>query len=142
MEIGRSGISPETVKAICTALPVNEEWLLTGHGEMTDKAPIDRENIKARIKQIRKDNRLTQEEFGQALGYSKLNICFVETGRVSPSDPLIRSICSVFGVRREWLLTGVGEMYPPPEELDDELITWLKEHPEVIRELKERSGRR
>lgn len=50
---------------------------------------------------------------------------------------------NTFNVNRDWLLTGVGKMYGnQEEELDDELIIWLKKHPEVIRELKLRSGRR
>ena len=49
----------------------------------------------------------------------------------------------MLGVNREWLLTGKGEMYGfQEEEIDDELLDWLRSHPEVVRELKARSGRR
>lgn len=142
VETGKCALSPETVKDICAVLPISEEWLLTGHGEMTSAAPVDKGSVKERIKQVRKDKGLTQEEFASSLGCSTLQISFLETERTNYSDKIVSKITSVFGVSREWLLTGVGEMYSPPEELDEELITWLKEHPEVIRELKERSGRR
>ena len=141
VETGKKNFSGKTLEKICSTFSVNESWLLTGKGEMTDKAPIDRENIKVRIRQIRKENSLTQEEFGQSIGCCQQRISFIENGRCFPSDLLIRSISSVFGVNREWLLTGKGEMYgAQEEEIDDELLDWLRSHPEVIRELKERSG--
>lgn len=143
VETGKCALSPETVKDICTALHVNEEWLLTGCVDMTSAAPVDKGSVKERIKRVRKDKGLTQEEFASALGCSTLQISFLETGRTNYSDKIVSKITSVFGVGSDWLLTGVGEMYGnQEEELDDELISWLKEHPEVIRELKVRSGRR
>lgn len=141
VEAGMKNLSMETTKAICTALPVNEEWLLTGIGEITSAAPVDKENIKKRIKQVRKENNLTQEEFGKRIGYSPMQISYIETGRTSYSDELTHRVASTFSVNYEWLMTGVGEMHSPVEdELNDELIAWLRVHPEVVKELKVRSG--
>ena len=50
-------------------------------------------------------------------------------------------VSKAFGVNMEWLMTGKGEMYGNTEEkLDEKLIDWLNNHPEVIRELRRRSG--
>ena len=143
IETGRCSVSEDTINRICSAFPVNESWLRTGEGTMTDSFPVDKENIKVRIKQIRKEKNLSMEKFASSVGCSKQLISFIESGKISPSNLLISNISSAFNVNRDWLLTGVGEMYGnQEEELDDELIIWLKKHPEVIRELKLRSGRR
>ena len=82
------------------------------------------------------------QKFGSVIGCSKQLISQIERGKSNPSNDFISNISSAFGISQEWLLTGIGEMYSAtPEELDDELISWLKLHPEVIRELKQRSGR-
>lgn len=47
----------------------------------------------------------------------------------------------MFGVNYEWLMTGKGEMYNRLEDrLDDSLVSRLNNHPEVIKELRRRSG--
>ena len=141
VETGRSNMSEEVLERICTVYGVNEEWLREGKGTMTDKAPVDKESIGVRLKAVRKDKKLTQAEFASAIGYSKLQICFIETGRNNTSDELIHKVVSVFGVNLGWLMTGEGEMYSDREDrVDDALISWLNSHPEVIKELRRRSG--
>ena len=81
------------------------------------------------------------EKFASAIGYSKQLISFIESGKIYPSDELTRMVSKAFGVNMEWLMTGKGEMYGNTEEkLDEKLIDWLNNHPEVIRELRRRSG--
>ena len=143
VETGKKNFSGKTLEKICSTFSVNESWLRTGEGTMTDSFPVDKENIKVRIKQVRKEKNLGMEKFASSVGCSKQLISFIESGKISPSNLLISNISSAFNVNRDWLLTGVGEMHGNQEkELDDELIIWLKKHPEVIRELKLRSGRR
>ena len=108
---------------------------------MTQMVPVDKENIRTRIKKIRKENNLSMEKFASAIGYSKQLISFIESGKIYPSDELTRMVSKAFGVNMEWLMTGKGEMYGNTEEkLDEKLIDWLNNHPEVIRELRRRSG--
>ena len=141
VEIGRSNVSDETIETICSVLPVNEEWLRTGNGEMTSSAPVDKENIGQRIREIRKGEGLTQKQFASATGYTKMHIHFVEVGKIHPSDKFLHEVASAFNIRYEWIITGDGERHSTVEdELSDELISWLIAHPDVIRELKVRSG--
>ena len=141
VETGRSNMSNEVIERICSVYGVNVEWLLEGKGTMTDEAPVDKESIGVRLKAVRKDKKLTQTQFASAIGYSKLQICFIETGRNNTSNELIHKVVSVFGVNLGWLLTGEGEMYSGQEDrVDEGLISWLNDHPEVIRELRRRSG--
>lgn len=63
-----------------------------------------------RIKELRKALGLTQQEFAEQLGVKRNTIAQYETGRNSPIDAIITSICREFGVNESWLRTGKGEM--------------------------------
>lgn len=67
--------------------------------------------MKERIKNIRKDARLTQEEFGSMLGVSRIAVTTYETGRVIPDKSVRLLICSKFNVNESWLETGEGNPY-------------------------------
>ena len=66
--------------------------------------------MKNRIKQIRKDNKLTQVEFGERIGVKGNTVTNYETGLRNPTDAVILAICREFGINKDWLLTGEGEM--------------------------------
>jgi transcriptional regulator with XRE-family HTH domain len=65
--------------------------------------------ISKRIKQIRQQSRLSQQDFGKHLGVSRDVIGNLEYGRVEPKEPFIDLLCHVFDINRDWLLTGEGE---------------------------------
>ena len=67
--------------------------------------------MKDRIKKIRKEFDLTQQEFADRLKVGRNNIAGYETGKRSPSDAVISLICREFNVNEEWLRTGQGEMF-------------------------------
>ena len=67
--------------------------------------------MKNRIKQIRKENKLTQVEFGEKIGTKGNTITNYETGLRTPTDAVIHSICREFNVDETWLRTGEGEMF-------------------------------
>lgn len=60
-----------------------------------------------RLRKLRKQLDLTQQEFANKLGISRNNIGSYETGRC-PSDAVISLICREFGVNEVWLRTGEG----------------------------------
>lgn len=66
--------------------------------------------MKDRIKKIRADNKLSMEKFGEQIGITRSSVCKLESGENSPSEQTIRLICKEFGINKEWLLTGSGEM--------------------------------
>lgn len=72
--------------------------------------------IANRIREIRKQEKLSQTAFGERLGVSKDVIVNIENLRVQPKPLLINSICREFNVNKEWLLDGIGEMYILSEE--------------------------
>ena len=60
---------------------------------------------------IRKDAHISQTEFAERLGLSRIFISKVEIDQSTLSDRTIRDICREFSVNEEWLRTGEGEMY-------------------------------
>ena len=54
--------------------------------------------MKDRIKKLRKELDLTQQEFADRLGTARNNIAGYETGKRSPSDAVISLICTKFNV--------------------------------------------
>ena len=67
--------------------------------------------MKDRIRKIRRDLDLTQQEFADRIGIKRNTIANYETGRNEPIDSVVSLICREFGVNEEWLRTGEGEMF-------------------------------
>ena len=65
-------------------------------------------NIAERVKQIRKEAGLTQQQFADRLGLKQNSIAQIEGGR-NTSDQTIRTICKEFAVNEAWLRDGIGE---------------------------------
>lgn len=84
------------------------------------------DNIKERIKQIRKYNKLSQENFGKNLGVSRDVISNIEQGRVEPKDLIIEHICNIYSINKDWLLYGTGQMLK--ETVSNMIETLAKEY--------------
>jgi transcriptional regulator with XRE-family HTH domain len=80
-------------------------------------------SIYDRIKEIRKENDLTQGEFGERLGIGKYAVTNIELGRVEPKDNVIKLIAKEFDINEEWIKTGEGEKHP--EITNDEKLAKL-----------------
>ena len=74
--------------------------------------------MKTRLKELRRALHVSQREFGERIGVKVATVGSWEIGSPVPVSRIIQ-ICSAFGVNREWLETGVGEMFTPqPTEKD------------------------
>ncbi len=144
VEHARSEVSEETIKTTCSVFEIDETWLVTGKGDMfvegQSVSMVDKESVGLRIKQIRKEEGLTQKEFADTIGYSHRQVYSVEANRVTPSNEYIRKIASTFNINYNWLMTGSGEKEVVEAVVDEELIEWLKKNPDVVKELRIRSG--
>lgn len=83
--------------------------------------------MKNRIKQIRKDNKLTQVEFGERIGVKGNTITNYENGLRNPTDAVIKAICREFGVNDDWIRNGKGDMYDVPEDETAAVVSDLLE---------------
>lgn len=82
--------------------------------------------MKDRIRKIRRDLDLTQQEFADRIGIKRNTIANYETGRNEPIDSVVSLICREFGVNEEWLRDGTGEMFTP--DASDELEALVKKY--------------
>lgn len=69
-----------------------------------------------RIKMIRNNAKLTQQDFADRIGIKRNTVALYESGNCGVSDAVIKLICREFSVHEHWLRTGEGEMYDLPED--------------------------
>lgn len=72
-----------------------------------------------RIKKLRKELDLTQQELGKRIGIKPNSISLIESGNRNASEQVILAICREFNVSEAWLRTGEGEMFVQRSEEDE-----------------------
>ena len=81
--------------------------------------------MKERIKSIRQELGLSQEEFAKHLGFkSRGKIANIEFGKTEADQDFLRLICRTFNVNQTWLESGEGNMFLP---LEDEEAAYVAE---------------
>ena len=105
-----------------------------------ERAAVDKIGLAERIKLIRKEKGLKQQQFADKIGFSKNYIHYVEVRRYNPSENFIKRIAATFNISYDWLMTGIGDMKAEKKAVSDQLIAWLSENPDVITELEKRAG--
>ncbi len=81
--------------------------------------------LAGRLYAIRKELKLSQEEFGSKIGITRSAICNYENGTRPISEQVILAVGREFSVRPEWLRDGSGEVFVTKPE-GDSLDTLLK----------------
>ena len=85
-----------------------------------------------RIKKLRKQLHLTQDEFGNKLGVANSSISNIEKNRYGITDQMIKLMVKEFGVNENWLRTGEGEMFPEfdrANSIAEHVAQIIKENP-------------
>lgn len=67
--------------------------------------------INERIKFIRTEKQMSQDEFGKVIGLSRSQIGCYEKGIRDITERSINDICREFNVNKDWLVNGIGEPY-------------------------------
>ena len=92
-------------------------------------------NFGERLKKVRKETGLTQEEFALAIGVTRSPIAAAESGKSKLQPLAIRKICELYNINEEWLQTGEGSMKNtyniPDEELKSLLDVYSKLSPSL-----------
>lgn len=92
--------------------------------------------MKDRIKQLRKELKLTQQGFADRIGVKQNTVATYEIGRNPPNDTVINLICREFDVNEKWLRTGEGEMFRKlsrDEQIADFVADVLRDEPDGFR---------
>ena len=112
LESGENNPSEQTIRAICSEFDISREWFLAGTGSMNVcSVQNDSTTLGERVYFIRRNNDLTQAQFGERIGITFSSVSLIEKGKNTPSEQTIRAICSEFRVNRKWLETGEGDMH-------------------------------
>lgn len=82
--------------------------------------------MKDRIRKIRRDLDLTQQQFADRLGVKRGAIANYEIGRNIPTDSVVSLICREFNIEEKWLRNGTGEMFVP--DSNNELGALVKKY--------------
>ncbi|MDR2662431.1 MAG: helix-turn-helix domain-containing protein [Treponema sp.] len=69
------------------------------------------ETVNRRIKKLRKELKLTQNEFSAVITISAGQLACIETEKRIVNDRTIKLICDSFQANDVWLRTGKGEMF-------------------------------
>jgi transcriptional regulator with XRE-family HTH domain len=72
-----------------------------------------------RIKKVRKNLHLTQQEFSKYLHISQSYLSNIETGKFDVTVKIIKDICNLFNINELWLRTGFGEMKNEAFSMDE-----------------------
>lgn len=75
-----------------------------------------------RLKQLRNELRLSQEEMGKRLGVTRGALCKIELGDRKLTEQMALSICREYRVNYFWLTEGAEPMFiGTPDSLIDEI---------------------
>ena len=85
-------------------------------------------SINQRIKTLRKELNLIQQDFAKKIGVQRVTISWMEKEGNTITRQNIKIICDAFNVNENWLRTGEGDMFKPADEPDilDKLQQELK----------------
>ena len=83
--------------------------------------------MEKRLKALRKELGLTQQEFADRIGIKRNAVTNYEVGRNAPADMVLSLICREFNVNENWLRHGSGEMFiDVPQDTIDALCHEFK----------------
>lgn len=70
---------------------------------------IDLKNIGIRLKEIRKSQNLTQENFAKKIDTKRSSISYYEIGKMMISTADLKQICETFGVSADYIVGNLSE---------------------------------
>lgn len=106
-----------------------KEHDVLSHDVLDDNEETDFfKNIRLRLREVRKELRMTQREFGETAGIDRRYVAKVECGSQNPSFKFLRCISIKHKISMDWLLYGVGFKWVKTEDevYGEELLIFKK----------------
>ena len=82
-------------------------------------------DIYDRVKFVRKQKHLTQEEFAKGLGLTRIVISNIELKKVEPKENFLDFVCKIYNVNRDWLYSEIGEPFVPVND-SEKIAAWFQ----------------
>lgn len=87
---------------------------------------IDLKSMGTRLRQIRKEHRLTQEKFAMKIDTQRSSISYYEIGRMCITTADLKQICETFGVSADYII-GTTSTYIVHAKVEKKKIKEIKE---------------
>jgi len=84
--------------------------VLTSLAVQPELAQVSAQDIGARIRQFRQENKLSQNKLATRLGIKQPSLSQIEQGVVKPSLRVLQSLVHRYELTYEWLIDGHGPM--------------------------------
>ena len=135
---GRASYSPMTINDIVSGIKATGGITVTGVFDDLDHIEeycnyvpevIDYRSIGERVRELRKEKKLIQKDFGEKVGSSPSAIFKIETHLNHATDKTLHDIADTFDVGFEWLKFGDERYRKSP--VNRKLIEWLMVHQEI-----------
>ena len=106
----------------------NDHQFLSENVLDDDKESEFFKQIRLRLKEVRKDLKITQREFGESAAIDRRYVAKVECGSQNPSFKFLRSVSIRHKISLDWLLYGVREKFVQANEKNygNEMVTFKK----------------
>lgn len=82
-------------------------------------------NSGERVRQLRRELKLTQKEFALRIALTQNHLTGIETGKRTLTERTIALICAEYGVNSAWLREGIGPQY---SQVGDESLSYVIRH--------------
>lgn len=99
-ETGYSSPNPEMLRDLADALKTTTDFLLGRSNDPTDQSSFQSN----RLRNLRKERSLTQNELGEKLSLDESTISAYETGSLIPDLDTVNKLSSFFGVTVDYLM--------------------------------------
>lgn len=84
-----------------------------------------------RIKKLRQELNLSQDEFGKIFGIQKQMVSSLENDKLKLNNEKLALLCESYNVNINWLLCGIGNMFNAPQNTSadkDEIIKIVEDY--------------
>ncbi|MBX3101280.1 MAG: helix-turn-helix domain-containing protein [Bacteroidetes bacterium] len=98
--------------------------------QFVDNSMSNRHNAGDRLKFIRKQQNLTQQEMAQVLGLSQGYYAYLETGKRDISRHILDKLKSLYDISPDWLLYGIEQNDITPARVEEPAKPYQTHKPE------------
>ena len=121
-ENGYNEITIPILNKICNAWNVSFDYMMgftTKKNNVSKILIVDRKYLGKRLREIRKNENLTQEKMAKKINTYRFLISDYETGRKSISTADLKQICETFGYSADWCVGKISDCirYKPVRKL-------------------------
>ncbi|WP_408954766.1 helix-turn-helix domain-containing protein [Natroniella sp. ANB-PHB2] len=91
-------------------------------------------NIGSRLKELRKDKKITQEQLANKLGITRGSVGLYEQGKRSPDNEMLSKIADFFDVSVDYLLGRTEQRQPIDQtnEAEEKIKDAISDNPELL----------